>query len=514
MRLRKLNKGSYKGFTIIELIVVIAVIAILATISIVGYGAWRNQTSATQVKNDLTNVASAMENARTFGSAYPTTIPTTVTASNNVVLVGGGSVDGKSYCVDGTTTLNSSIMYYVDSISKGPQQGTCIGRITVPIPDIPTGLAILSATGTLITLSWNPASYAASYTVQCATDPAYVVGLQSTTTAGLTASFSSLAQVTTYNCRIKATNAVGESAWSVTINSNTTTTSPSAPTGLAVATASTSQLNYSWSSAANSTSYNIQRATNSGFTTGVVTVNQSSVTGFSIGLTSGTTYYYRVQGVNAGGGGAYSSPIINASTLPAAPSGVGISGVTSSQATISWSAVTGAINYTLEYATNSSFTASTAITGISPTSQTVTGLYQGQIYYFRVSAIGSAGTSAVSSSVNGTTPIAQPLQALGGVSQFSPAISHWANNQNVVVNWVTYCPTNPTTPISVYNANFTSYDWPPPPINAYYHGFGFTDYWYTSQSGPTVTYNARYQCTNGYGTSAASSDNVTYITIN
>lgn len=58
------NKNySKNGFTIVELIVVIAVIAILAGLVIVGYGQWRSNLTNSEVKNDLSAAATAMDSA-------------------------------------------------------------------------------------------------------------------------------------------------------------------------------------------------------------------------------------------------------------------------------------------------------------------------------------------------------------------------------------------------------------------------------------------------------------------
>jgi predicted phage tail protein len=302
-----------------------------------------------------------------------------------------------------------------------------------------------------------------------------------------------------------------------------TITAPATPTGLVATPSSPTQVNYSWNTAARAVSYNIQRATNSGFTANVVTVNQAGLTGSSTGLSPGTIYYYRVQSVNAAGMSSYTTPAVSATTILPAPTGVSVTGLTATTAappaytgaaTVNWSAAAGAVTYRLEYATNSGFTGATSISGIATTSRTITGLYQQQVYYFRVFTVGSTMESSASATASGTTPFAQPPVPSSGITYFSPAIYNWANNQHVVVNWATYCPTNPVTPISVSNANFTATDWPPAPINSYYHGFGFSDWWSTSYNDAPVTYYARYYCTNANGTSGASPDSVTGVIIN
>jgi len=74
---------------------------------------------------------------------------------------------------------------------------------------------------------------------------------------------------------------------------------PAAPTGL-TATSGNAQVTLNWAGKARATSYNVKRATVSGgpYTT-VASVTTTSYT--DTGLTNGTTYYYVVSAVDAGG---------------------------------------------------------------------------------------------------------------------------------------------------------------------------------------------------------------------
>src|SRR5262249_10058857 len=80
---------------------------------------------------------------------------------------------------------------------------------------------------------------------------------------------------------------------------------PTAPSGLSATAASTSQINLSWTdNSSNETGFKIERATDSGFTQNLtlVTTTAAGVTSYSnTGLTSNTTYYYRVRATNASG---------------------------------------------------------------------------------------------------------------------------------------------------------------------------------------------------------------------
>src|SRR5256884_79085 len=78
-------------------------------------------------------------------------------------------------------------------------------------------------------------------------------------------------------------------------SSGTGGTTLPAPTGLTTSTASTSQINLSWTASSGATSYNVLRSTTSGgpytsIASGVITTSYTNT-----GLSAGTTYYYVVQ---------------------------------------------------------------------------------------------------------------------------------------------------------------------------------------------------------------------------
>lgn len=145
------------GFTVVELIIVIAVVGILAGIVTVAYGGWRNRAATTEVKNELSRVASAMEAGRNFGGGYPASgLPSGFTAGANVTLTRSGS-GTSSYCVQGVSQVDSTVRFYVRSGGgTDPKPGPCLADA----PVITSGSAApCSSAGsnsyTTVTLGWT-----------------------------------------------------------------------------------------------------------------------------------------------------------------------------------------------------------------------------------------------------------------------------------------------------------------------------------------------------------------------
>lgn len=92
-------------------------------------------------------------------------------------------------------------------------------------------------------------------------------------------------------------------------------------------------------------------------------------------------------------------------TTLSAPSGLSAT-AGSSQAVLTWSTVSGASSYTLFWKTSSGVSSSdTSIASISTNSYTHTSLTNGTVYYYKVAAVDSSVTGALSSEVS-TTPAA------------------------------------------------------------------------------------------------------------
>jgi fibronectin type 3 domain-containing protein len=112
---------------------------------------------------------------------------------------------------------------------------------------------------------------------------------------------------------------------------------------------------------------------------------------------------------------------------PVKPTGVQVS-AGDGQATVTWSAVTGATSYNVYYGTAAGVTAATGTKLASATSpQVVTGLTNATGYFFVVTAVNAGGESVVSSEASATPVLAPPIKPAG--------IAATAGSGQVTVSW-------------------------------------------------------------------------------
>ena len=187
------------------------------------------------------------------------------------------------------------------------------------------------------------------------------------------------------------------------------------PTGLSGTRLSSTSLSASWNpvSGDGTISYN--------FAYWETTVGWSyrDVSGTSItltGLISGGTYYISVRAMNEFGNGPYTtSPhpsvaLTSSVVVPSAPSAPSVTTVDEDSITVSWSSVSGATGYDIQYRVSGT-TAWSSPVSTAATSRTINGLNADTTYEVQVRAKNSAGPSEWSSSGTGATAEEEELES-------------------------------------------------------------------------------------------------------
>lgn len=175
------------------------------------------------------------------------------------------------------------------------------------------------------------------------------------------------------------------------------------PAGLAASNITTGSATISWTAVSGATSYILQyRPT--GATTWS-TVSTASTTYNLTGLAASTTYQYQVQANCNETLGAFSAIANFTTSTPApscgTPSGLFTTNITSTSATLNWSAVSGATSYNIQYRPTGTSTWTTVST--AATTYNLTGLASSTTYEFQVQANCNGTLSAYSTNSAFTT---------------------------------------------------------------------------------------------------------------
>ncbi|MGP8218822.1 MAG: polysaccharide lyase family protein [Limisphaerales bacterium] len=182
------------------------------------------------------------------------------------------------------------------------------------------------------------------------------------------------------------------------------TSAPAAPAGLAVSSVSHQSVTLNWSPSSGANYYTVFRSTlvnNGGGASNVLgtIVLANNVTGTTYTDTSptdGSIYSYSVAATGAGGTSTNSAPAVGV-PLPAppasAPGSLTGSFVQTTNITLNWSAVSGAVGYIISRATSPSGPF-TFLMSVTETTYTDVGLSPSTLYYYQVAAVNAAGVSA------------------------------------------------------------------------------------------------------------------------
>jgi len=266
--------------------------------------------AATAGDGSASIVWSTVAGATSYNIYYSTTAGVTKVSEN--ILRGVSSPHIVTGLTNGTTYY--FVVTAVNTADEGPVSSEVSATPTPPPPTAPSGVTATAGHGE-VTISWSAVTGATSYNIYFSTTSPVTKTTYLDKLTGVTTSpkiVTGLVNGTTYNFVVTAVSAAGESVESNQVSGTPTPAPPpppSAPTGV-TATEGLGEATISWSVVTDATSYNIYYSQTSGVTkaTGIKLANRISPN-FVTGLTGGTTYYFIVTAVNAGGESVESSQV-------------------------------------------------------------------------------------------------------------------------------------------------------------------------------------------------------------
>lgn len=300
-----------------------------------------------------------------------------------------------------------------------------------------TFTATSSATSTIqINLTWNDrSSVEDGYKIERATGACAGFAQIGTVGAGVESySDSGLLHGTTYCYRVRAYDGAVNSAYSAT---DSDTTIMPAPTNLSGVAISQTQINLVWSDNSNSeTGFKIERADNSDCS-GTPSFSQIGTTGSGItsysntGLTSNTSYCYRVRSYTSYTDSVYSSTIAVSTSLPSPTNLTAtVSATSTTQINLTWTDNSdNEDEFRLERKTGSSGTYTQIVSvATNTTAYANTGVSDGTIYYYRARACNAVACSSYSNEASVTTVLVAPTNLICTPISSSQINLSWTDN--------------------------------------------------------------------------------------
>ena len=279
----------------------------------------------------------------------------------------------------------------VNSAGESPYSNVVSGQVksVTPKPSAPVVKIGNSAASGKPMLTWNAVSGATSYKVYRATAQNGTYSLLGTVTATSYTNTGAKAG-TTYYYKVKAVNSAGESAYSNVVSGRATVTT------LTMGHSSTSgKPQLTWKAVSGAASYKVYRATTKNGAYSVINTTKA-LTYTNTGAALGTTYYYKVEALNASGKSMGFSAIVEGKVAPVLA--VGYSSV-SGKPQLTWKAVPGATEYQVYRSTqqNSGYT---KINTTTATSYVNTGAKANTTYYYKIVAVKGTAVSDFSNIVS------------------------------------------------------------------------------------------------------------------
>jgi hypothetical protein len=248
--------------------------------------------------------------ASTADSGVVMTLPTWVrVVRSGTTFTGYTSTDGTNFTQLGVATTISTMtgtIYMglaVTSHVDGTNATATFDNVTIAGPPPPTAPAApsgLAATGSAgqAALTWvDNANNETGFKIErkLAADPDSSYAQVGTAATNATMFTNTGVAAGSYSYRVRATNAVGDSAYSNVANATVTAASgPAAPSNLSAGTATGNQANLTWTdNSSNETGFRVERKVGAGAYAALATKGANTTTHSDTGLAAGT-YTYRV----------------------------------------------------------------------------------------------------------------------------------------------------------------------------------------------------------------------------
>lgn len=311
--------------------------------------------------------------------------------------------------------------------------------LSVP-PSAPDNLTATPASVSQVNLVWKDNSLIEdNYKIERSADATAWTPLA--TLASNTTSYTdgSLTANTTYYYRVYASNGFGNSGYSNSAGALIPATAPVAPADLTATAKSISQIDLAWTDNSNNEAGFLIEQSPDGTTWSTLVTAAENATGYShTGLSTKTTYFYRVRAQNTYGNSAFTSSV-NSTTLdipPVAPGSLTATAFSENQINLSWTDNSNnETGFKIERSADGGTSWAVLATVASDvTAYSNTGLHASLTYHYRIVAINSGGNSDYSNiadaiTLNSTTPPSAPT-SLSGTATPSQVNLTWIDNSN------------------------------------------------------------------------------------
>ena len=357
-----------------------------------------------------------------------------IATSTGALTIGGDAVYGQHFAgrID-------EVRIYGRALSASELQtdmNTPIGASGPPDtspPTDPTGLSATAVSGTQVNLAWTGSTdnvAVANYRVERCQGATCSTFVQVATPAGTTYNDIGLTTATTYRYRVRAADAAGNLSGYTAIQ-NAATTDTQAPTDSDRASlrrpSPRTQINLAWTGSTDNVAvanYRVERCQGATCSTFVQVATPTGTTYNDIGLTTATTYRYRVRAADAAGNLSGYTAIQNATTTdtqaPTDPTGLTATAVSGTQVNLAWTGSTDNVavaNYRVERCQGATCTTFVQVATPTGTTYNDIGLTTATTYRYRVRAADAAGNlSGYTASQNATTPDTQAPSAPTGLT--------------------------------------------------------------------------------------------------